>query len=122
MSLLPNTAVNLTNFMGYTKLRQLPENFKIPAGTTNLDGAFDWLAAFFSYDISNMFPEEWATSSKTISVKGMFRNGVKIYGTAPANLLWLSGNTFSSTTNCFQGCTQLTNYNDIPASWGGGGA
>lgn len=113
---LPDGVTDMTNFLGYSQLKNLNPNFRIPASCVGLGGAFDWLGAL-TFDISNMFPEEWRFSAKTISIGGMFRNAGSITGTAPADLLWASGNTFSATTHCFFGCTQLTNYADIPADW-----
>jgi hypothetical protein len=41
-------------------------------------------------------------------------------GTAPR--LWEFYHTAGlRTTNCFTGATTLTNYNNIPSAWGGGG-
>ena len=47
-----------------------------------------------------------------------FLRCIKLTGTAPA--LWERDNVTNS-KNCFGGCTNLSNYNQIPKAWGGGG-
>lgn len=66
-------------------------------------------------NISNIWPEEFAYSG-TIKISDMFRYDSNVTGTVPANKLWNSGKSFNSTT-CFNRCTSLTNYDEIPDGW-----
>ena len=120
---IPSSVTNLENFFGFAgNLVSLSADFKIPSGCTNVKNLFNF-ATHLKHDISNMFPEEWATGTRNINIQSMFnRTDAKLTGTAPANLLWESSNNFTYNTSTFAGCTQLTNYSDIPSSWGGGGA
>jgi hypothetical protein len=106
----------------YAGVLNLPKAFKFPATCPSLRGFADG-AANLAGDITNIFPEEWADKTATIDIHGAFSNCRKITGTAPAHLLWNAPNiTWSDTGYAFYNCTGLTNYNEIPASWGGGGA
>ena len=145
----PNNA--LTSFNYYGALSKVPDSVAaVMADTTSLYRAFrkrpgvtgllsapadmhvsencTELALVFCeqnnlvFDITNFFPEAWANGGYTVNVMQMFDGCKRITGTAPAHLLWESGNTWTNTTNAFRNCTGLSNYNEIPASWGGGGA
>lgn len=98
--------------VGSEKFLQLPDSIY------SLDGAFTNL--YSDFDVTHMF-DLWVTKSTSRNLHVAFSTSRNhIIGTVPD--LWNQGFTFSNATNVFQGCTRLTNYNDIPASWGGGGA
>jgi hypothetical protein len=106
----------------YAKVLNLPKAFRVPSACTSIR-SFAHTATSMTGDITNIFPEAWASKTATINIGYAFANCRKLTGTAPAHLLWNAPNiTWSDTTDCFAGCTGLTNYNEIPASWGGGGA
>ena len=113
---LPDGATDIVNLLAYSPLHNLNPNFRIPASCTVLNNVFD-RCSNLAFDISNIFPDEWRTEQKTINIGKAFYMCSKLTGTAPADLLWASGNTFIATEHCFFGVTQLTNYADIPADW-----
>ncbi len=106
----------------YAKVLNLPKAFRVPSACICMR-SFASNATSMAGDITNIFPETWASKTATIDIGGAFSNCRKITGTAPAHLLWNAPNiTWSNTNYAFLNCTGLTNYNEIPASWGGGGA
>ena len=115
---------NLQTMVSFAREGTLPSGaytkLQIPDTVTNLDGAFSNIGGG-DFDITNLF-DKWTTKSLSRNLRIAFSRYSRNYivGTAPT--LWEQGFTFSNTTNAFGACTRLTNYNDIPASWGGGGA
>ena len=101
-------------FLVCSSLTTIPSTFTIPNSVTICSHMFAECSSLTS-DISNMWPEEF-TYTETIHVEYMFYNCSKVVGTVPGDKLWNSGKTFIS-AGCFNGCTSLTNYNDIPAGW-----
>ena len=117
----PTVSGLLEMFYG-ARIANLPTKFKIVPDTTSFKSLVN-AATVYSGDISNIFPEEWATRTGSINCANAFKGQSRLTGTAPAHLLWEAPNiTWSDTTGCFSGCTGLSNYHEIPASWGGGGA
>jgi len=106
------------SLLGGGALTSLPSALKLPAGVTNIARIFNG-ASKLEFDISNFFPDEWATGTRSINAERIFNGCTKITGTAPASLLWASSNNFTNTTDAFTGCTLLTNWEDIPDTWGG---
>jgi hypothetical protein len=119
--LIPETVTNMYSTFGFSvNIQSIPADFKFPAGVTSLRNVFN-LCRQLSADISNIFPEEWQNGGYTCNLQGTFNNATNITGTVPA---WLfdGRNNFTFNADTFKGCKKLTNYNEIPASWGGGGA
>jgi hypothetical protein len=119
--LIPEIVTNMHNTFSYdSHLQSLPEDFKFPSGVTMLRTVFR-LCASLSVDISNIFPSEWENGGFTCDLSGAFQGCQNITGTVP---MWLfdGRNNFTFDANTFANCKKLTNYNEIPASWGGGGA
>ena len=118
--LIPETVTSMYStfsFCGY--IQSIPTDFKFPAGVTSLRNVFNFCGSLSS-DISNIFPSEWENGGFTCDLSGAFNNCRNITGTVPA---WLfdGRNNFTFNADTFKGCTKLTNYNEIPASCGGGG-
>ena len=117
---LANYTIAFHIFDGCRSLVSLPEGFKIcSANAENIQDNFSGCTALQA-DITNIWPSSF-TQSK-INIGNCFLNCGNITGTAPAELLWNNPNVTWTATGCFSGCTKLTNYNEIPSSWGGGGA
>ena len=119
--LIPETVTNMYSTFGFSvNMQSIPADFKFPAGVTSLRNVFSFCRPL-SADISNIFPEEWQNGGYTCNLQGTFANATNITGTVPA---WLfdGRNNFTFNADTFKGCKKLTNYNEIPASWGGGGA
>jgi hypothetical protein len=118
----PFTNGSFIYFGYYAKLRLNP-SFKIPARITNLTSAFAG-CNLFGFDITNMFPEEWGANPpihSKITLNGMFSGVTSITGTAPAHLLWDNPYvTMAYNEYTFYNCTKLSNFKQIPGSWGGG--
>lgn len=77
-----------------------------------------------SLDISNLFSSNGIgnhgfANSNQIYIEKMFQNCSYLYGTAPAYILWESENDNVESDNMFKGCTNLSNYSDIPYTYGG---
>ena len=77
-----------------------------------------------SLDISNLFSSNGIgnhsfANSSPIHIYQMFQNCYYIYGDAPAYILWESGKDNIESYNMFKGCTNLSNYSDIPYTYGG---
>ena len=112
---LGNSVTNCSYlFEGCSSLTAIPETLTIPDSVTRCDRMFFGCTNLTS-NISNIWPSTW-NSTETINVSYMFLDCSKVVGTVPADKLWNSGKTFIS-DYCFNGCTSLTNYNDIPAGW-----
>ena len=72
-------------------------------------------------DISNIF-NLWndPNNVKARTVIGMFYNDSRIQGYIQPDYLWNGTvDTFTYDTEVFNNCISLTNYNEIPADWGG---
>lgn len=111
---ISNTVDNLNSMFAYCdRLIDISSNFVLPDSASNYSNMFarDYE---LSCDISNMFPD--FKYNGTIYIKGLFDYCSKITGTAPADKLWNSGKTFASST-CFQNCTSLSNFSEIPDNW-----
>ena len=77
-----------------------------------------------SLDISNLFSSNGIgnhsfANSSPIHIGQMFQNCYYIYGDAPAYILWESGKDNIESNGMFKGCTNLSNYSDIPYTYGG---
>ena len=77
-----------------------------------------------SLDISTLFSSNGIgnhslANYSPIHIEGMFQNCYYIYGDAPAYILWESGKDNIESFNMFKGCTNLSNYSDIPYTYGG---
>lgn len=95
-------------------------------GVTQVEGVIDasniatsqsvslYTPAALNGDISHIFDNGF--DGTNINLSYMFNGCVLITGTVPADKLWASGKTFTSTA-CFKGCTKLSNYSEIPAGW-----
>lgn len=118
---LPPNLVNMNSFARYGSLpADAASKLQFPDSVNNLSVAFENLGGS-DFDVTHIF-DKWVTKSRSRSVRQAFAlyNRNVIVGTAPD--LWNQGFTFSDTRSAFGNCTRLTNYNEIPASWGGGGA
>ena len=134
-------SVNLCNsmFSGCESLTSVPSTFTLGNSVTQCIGMFEdcyKLTSFSSsfkiidsgpdctrmfsdcykltWDISNIWPD--FTRSGPMLISTMFAYCHNITGTVPADKLWNSGKTFNS-TRCFEECTSLTNYDEIPDGW-----
>jgi hypothetical protein len=119
---IPSTVKNLSYFFRTRNSAvplYIPSTLKCPAGVTNLN-TFLPSQKNTTWDISNFFPEEWKDGGYSCKFTEAFANS-SISGTVPSWLWESEGNNFTDTQNCFTGCTGLSNYDEIPASWGGGG-
>ena len=137
------TTVPTDLFRYNTKARSFAECFSccygltsIPAGLFNNNTQTTDFSSCFYYCShlqlrADIFPDPEVPENKNF-FEGREMNFEKCFskvgynlapsaGTAPK--LWLFNGTSSwNFTDCFTGSTKLTNYNDIPASWGGGGS
>ena len=112
---IPNSVTDCSQmFYGCASLTAIPSTLTIPNSVTNCSRMFNGCSSLTS-DISNIWPSNW-NSTGTIDLRYMFNRCSKIVGTVPADKLWNSGKTFSS-SSCFTGCTSLTNYDEIPGDW-----
>lgn len=113
----PDTAVlqNLHSvFAGCNNLMTFHENFRLPPYGVIYSSFFQSCQNLAS-DISHVF-DDFTGNRK--NVYGIFEHCEKITGTAPADILWNNTDiTWTNNTYCFRNCTQLTNYDDIPAEW-----
>lgn len=112
---LPDTVTTTQNmFNGCSALESFPDGFHVPDSVTNSGGMF-YNCSSLSSDVSNMFQD---FSSGTKNVQLMFGRCSQITGTVPAEKLWNNtGITWSNTSGCFNGCSGLTNYSEIPTGW-----
>lgn len=77
-----------------------------------------------SLDISNLFSSNGIgnhsqANSNQIHIDQMFQNCSYLYGYIPADVLWESEKDNIESNDMFKGCTNLSNYNDIPYTYGG---
>ena len=107
-------------FYNCSGLKKIPADFKIPKTCKNLVRFFGFCFPL-EFDISNLFPEEWADGGYTCDLSNFAWSVSGLTGTLP-QFIYDGRNNFTHNTESFGACTKLTNYNDIPASWGGGGA
>lgn len=107
-------------FYNCSGLKKIPADFKIPKTCTRLQRFFGFCHSL-EFDISNLFPEEWAAGGYTCDLSNFAWKVSGLTGTMPP-FIYDGRNNFTHNTESFGACTKLTNYNDIPASWGGGGA
>lgn len=120
---IPENIWSAYGFFYFARVHHLPKQFRIPAACRSIQSFADNANFVYGADISNIFPEEWSELTATINIASAFCNAKGVTGTAPAHLLWNAPNiTWSNTNRAFLNCTGLTNYNEIPSSWGGGGA
>lgn len=118
---LPSKLVNgFYCFYNCSGLKKIPADFKIPKACTNLVRFFGFCFKL-EFDISNLFPEEWADGGYTCDLSNFAWSVSGLTGTLP-QFIYDGRNNFTHNVQSFGACTKLTNYNDIPASWGGGGA
>lgn len=107
---LPTPSMSSVFFM-CNKLKSV-KNMKFPSNTENFTLCFGSCLALED------FPSfEGLTNPK--SFNGCFGACMSLVGEAPP--LW-EMYPDADGTDCFALCTNLSNYNQIPASWGGGGA
>jgi len=116
-------------FSRCTELITLPADlFRYNTKATDFEGCFrDCKKLVLREDI---FPLPSVSpnffSGRKMSFRNCFYNvGTQAASPGTAPKLWLFNGGGAGTrwtiTNCFTGATQLTNYNDIPSTWGGGG-
>lgn len=144
---LGNSLTSLQNsFESFSALQRIEDTVQIPSGVTSMNRAF-YACSGLSYvnpnlrlpkscinfhrafqqasvpaDITHWFDDFADISGANIDFSRIFNVAAGVTGTVPADLLWNNPNiTFSVTTYAFSGCTGLTNYNEIPSAWGGGG-
>lgn len=116
--ILPPTIKNCSYMFGYSEMRSLPEGFTVPAGAENCEGMFR-ACEIEDLDIANLLADWSAADTGTRNVKNMFSECLKVGGTAPAEKLWNNHNIdWVNTRGCFELCTGLDNYEEIPESWG----
>ena len=77
-----------------------------------------------SLDISNLFPSNGIgnhgfANNSSIYIEKMFQNCGYLYGYVPADILWESGKDNIESDDMFKGCINLSNYSDIPYTYGG---
>ena len=110
-----NSVTNCSEMFYYCEsLTTIQEGFILGNSVTNCSSMFSNCLNLTS-DISNIWPSTWNYTG-TINISMMFNSCSQIVGTVPADKLWNSGKTFTS-TGCFTDCTSLTNYDEIPAEW-----
>ena len=93
----------------------IPDNlFANCTKVTKFNGTFsDWR------EFKGSIPENlFKNCVNATSFNETFFRNYKMIGSAPS--LWQRDNVTKS-TNCFGECVNLSNYNQIPSSWGGGG-
>ena len=78
----------------------------------------DISAAFEGTKVSNIPANLFLNCNKITNFQSTFYDCSYLTGNAPD--LW-SRNNVTSSKYCFHGCRNLSNYNQIPSSWGGGG-
>lgn len=112
-----NEVTDISNtFLGCSKLEgNIPENlFKDCTKITNARETFCWCSG-----LTGEIPDNLFENNSLINIfSGTFSGCTKLTGNAPA--LWNRSNVTSS-SNCFKDCRKLSNYNEIPKAWGGGG-
>ncbi|MBO5141478.1 MAG: hypothetical protein J6C46_00485 [Clostridia bacterium] len=118
---VPSTTTLVDGDLSYmfykdTYLTSLPQDFKLPY-------AISYISCFegctnLSADITNIWPDTIKTTSSDY-FNLMFYRCSKITGAAPADKLWNNSNLSQPSygIGTFDGCTSLTNYNDIPENW-----
>ena len=112
---IPNSVTDCSlMFRSCSSLTEIPSTLRIPDSVTDCSGMFTNCSSLIS-NISNIWPSTWNYTG-TIDLSSMFAGCSKVVGTVPADKLWNSGKTFDS-NYCFNGCTSLTNYSEIPAGW-----
>lgn len=116
---LPDTVLGCSRMFYAAKIASLPDSFVLPKSVTNLSDMF-WAISNLKFDIGH-FLQNIATSG-SINIERAFGACSSITGTAPADKLWGNSNVTWRATNCFMNCRNISNYNEIPAAWGGGGA
>jgi hypothetical protein len=125
---IPDTVTDMANaFSECNNLVYVPASLRMPAKCTDYSNAFYIVGLVV--DMTHWF-DKFADTPAGTKIKmyygfgGYQGTGVTgVTGTLPANLLWNNPNiTWKSTAYCFYGRTGLSNYNEIPSSWGGGGA
>lgn len=87
-------------------------------------GATDFTSTFQGCSSLTAIPSDIFDSQKSSATTftNTFKGCTALDGNAPE--LWDSGvwTAVVSNADCFDGCTGLDNYADIPSAWGGGGA
>ena len=112
---IPNSVTDCSYMFGQCiGLTEIPSTFTIHNSVTNCSYMFGE-CIYLKSDISNIWPSTWNYDGK-IDLSTMFYECKKVTGTVPADKLWNSGKTFNSDF-CFDYCTSLTNYAEIPDDW-----
>lgn len=113
---------NLKQFRYSTNYGSLkfPKGFHLPATVSDWSYAFEYVDIYGETDIETLLAEWTDNDPVERNVEMMFYNA-GLTGRAPAEKLWLSNNTWSSTYDCFYENCDLENYDEIPENWGGGG-
>jgi len=107
-----SSCANIGAFVRYdAALQYIPNSFVIPSGASNM------FVMFQGSGIARLpnFPQ--AFTETTIDIRSAFSNCAAMTGTAPAALLWEDTSKTWSSSSCFNGCTSLSNYADIPSGW-----
>jgi len=71
---------------------------------------------FYGCSSLQTIPDLDVTNAKWMD--GMFEGCINLTGYADPEKYWDNPNIISS-TDCFKGCTSLSNYNELPSNWGG---
>ena len=98
---------------------KFPKGFHLPATVSDWSCAFEGIYIYGETDIETLLAEWTDNDPVERNVEMMFSTGNGLTGRAPAEKLWLSNNTWSSTYDCFGGNYDLENYDEIPKNWGG---
>ena len=113
---LPETVIRMDRMFYAGGLKEIPDSFYLNNNIQQASNVF-WVIGGLSTDVAKFFGAI-TSDSELRNVSAMF--GVTgVYGTVPLNSL-TAITSLSATTNCFLNCTKLTNFTELPPSWGGG--
>jgi hypothetical protein len=119
---IPSGVTEMFNaFCNCSALLYAPHTLRLPQAT--MQKAFD-NCQNMAADVTHWWDNYviGGNGGYAFGMKSTFSSCYKIYGTLPADKLWKDGswaysNGMSSSNSTFIKCTNLTNYNDIPANW-----
>lgn len=125
MVTFPSTIEDISYFFSTcTAMASLPSGFAIPANAVNLTYMFyNCKGAFAIPTFPDAFTNPNISSTNKLKLQHMFEYDNAMTGTAPADKLW--NNSFFATGTsslfdaCFSQCSALSNYAQIPTTWGG---
>lgn len=106
-------------FMNQNNIEEVGEQFKLPSTVVTFDSYLGSAAKNASFDINTVLSAINPTGD--CRAANAFGGCGQMYGEAPADKLWNNPNAnWLSTAGCFSFCFNLSNFGEIPATWDGG--